>query len=82
MDNFRRSGSRLSPHQVPKVALRRQTAASVEPWLGSSTVQFRELTIPGVVEFTPKVYPDARGQFVAPFHEGAFLDATGHRLQV
>jgi dTDP-4-dehydrorhamnose 3,5-epimerase len=45
-------------------------------------VQFRELTIPGVVEFTPKVFPDARGQFVAPFHEGAFLDATGHRLHV
>ena len=43
---------------------------------------FRELTIPGVIEFTPKVFPDARGQFVAPFHQGAFLDATGHRLHV
>ena len=45
-------------------------------------MQFRELAIPGVVEFTPKVFPDARGQFVAPFHQASFLDATGHRLQV
>ncbi len=56
--------------------------ASAEPWLGWITVQFRELAIPGVIEFTPRVFPDARGQFVAPFHQGAFLDATGHRLHV
>jgi epimerase EvaD len=54
----------------------------VERWLGCNTVQFRELAIPGVIEFTPRVFPDARGQFVAPFQEGAFVDATGHRLQV
>jgi 5-epimerase len=45
-------------------------------------VQFRELAVPGVVEFTPKVFPDARGRFVAPFQESTFLDATGHRLHL
>jgi epimerase EvaD len=45
-------------------------------------VQFRELTVPGVVEFTPKIFPDARGRFVAPFQEPAFVDATGHRLHL
>jgi dTDP-4-dehydrorhamnose 3,5-epimerase len=45
-------------------------------------VQFRELAVPGVVEFTPKIFPDARGRFVAPFQQPAFVDATGHRLQL
>lgn len=45
-------------------------------------MQFRELAIPGVIEFTPGIFPDARGQFVAPFQEGSFVDATGHPLQV
>ncbi len=45
-------------------------------------MQFRELAVPGVIEFTPKVYPDARGRFVAPFQQPTFLDATGWRLQV
>jgi epimerase EvaD len=54
----------------------------VEHWLGCNIVQFRELAIPGVIEFTPKVFADARGQFVAPFQEGAFVAAIGHRLQV
>lgn len=45
-------------------------------------MQFRELTVPGVIEFTPKIYPDARGRFVAPFQQPVFLDATGCRLQV
>jgi 5-epimerase len=45
-------------------------------------VRFRELAVPGVVEFTPSVFPDARGRFVAPFQESAFLDATGHRLHL
>jgi 5-epimerase len=43
-------------------------------------VRFRELAIPGVIEFTPRVFPDARGQFVAPFEQSSFVDATGHRL--
>lgn len=45
-------------------------------------VQCRELTVPGVIEFSPAVYPDARGRFVAPFQAPAFLHATGRRLQV
>ncbi|HSL08814.1 MAG TPA: dTDP-4-dehydrorhamnose 3,5-epimerase family protein [Pseudonocardiaceae bacterium] len=45
-------------------------------------MQFRELTVPGVVEFTPKIFPDDRGRFVAPFQEPAFVDATGHPLHL
>jgi 5-epimerase len=45
-------------------------------------VRFRELAVPGVVEFIPQVFPDARGQFVAPFQESTFLDATGHPLHL
>jgi epimerase EvaD len=45
-------------------------------------VQFRELAVPGVVEFIPKIFPDARGRFVAPFQESTFVDATGHRLHL
>ncbi|MDQ2789649.1 MAG: dTDP-4-dehydrorhamnose 3,5-epimerase [Pseudonocardiales bacterium] len=45
-------------------------------------MQFRELAIPGVIEFTPRVFPDTRGQFVAPFEQSSFVDATGHRLQL
>lgn len=43
-------------------------------------MQFRELTVPGVIEFTPRIFPDARGRFVAPFQQSAFVAATGHRL--
>jgi 5-epimerase len=50
--------------------------------LGWGSVQFRELAVPGAIEFTPKVFPDARGLFVAPFQEPLFLDATGHRLHL
>ncbi|MGH3867528.1 MAG: dTDP-4-dehydrorhamnose 3,5-epimerase [Pseudonocardiaceae bacterium] len=45
-------------------------------------MQFRELAVPGVVEFTPKIFPDERGEFVAPFQESAFIKATGHRLHL
>lgn len=45
-------------------------------------MQFRELAVPGAVEFTPKIFPDTRGRFVAPFQEPAFVDAIGHRLHV
>jgi epimerase EvaD len=50
--------------------------------LGWAGVRFRELAIPGVIEFTPQVFPDARGQFVAPFQDTAFVRATGHRLRL
>lgn len=45
-------------------------------------MQFRELAVPGVVEFTPKIFPDARGRFVAPFQEPTFVAATGHRMHL
>ncbi len=45
-------------------------------------MQFRELAVPGAVEFVPKMFPDARGLFVAPYQEPAFVDATGHALHV
>jgi 5-epimerase len=45
-------------------------------------MQFRELAVPGVIEFTPKIFSDARGQFVAPFQESTFVDATGGRLHL
>ncbi|MDQ3762030.1 MAG: dTDP-4-dehydrorhamnose 3,5-epimerase family protein [Actinomycetota bacterium] len=45
-------------------------------------MQFRELTVPGVIEFIPTVFPDERGRFVAPFQESTFVDATGHRLHM
>jgi 5-epimerase len=45
-------------------------------------VQFCELAVPGVIEFTPQVFPDPRGEFVAPFQQSTFVDATGHRLQL
>lgn len=45
-------------------------------------MQFRELAVPGVIEFTPRVFPDARGWFVAPFQQSSFADATGHQLHL
>jgi 5-epimerase len=45
-------------------------------------VQFRQLDVPGVIEFTPAVFPDARGQLAAPFQQSSFADATGHQLQL
>lgn len=47
-----------------------------------SAVQSRELAVPGVVEFTPKIFSDARGQFIAPFQESTFVGATGRRLHL
>lgn len=45
-------------------------------------MRFRKLALPGVVEFTPTVFPDTRGRFVAPFQQSSFLEATGHQLHV
>ncbi|MFC6090208.1 dTDP-4-dehydrorhamnose 3,5-epimerase family protein [Saccharothrix lopnurensis] len=42
----------------------------------------RELKIPGAFEFTPSVFPDDRGLFVAPFQAEAFEEAVGHPLRV
>ncbi|MEU5694199.1 dTDP-4-dehydrorhamnose 3,5-epimerase family protein [Actinosynnema sp. NPDC020468] len=45
-------------------------------------MQARELKISGAFEFTPSVFPDDRGLFVAPFQEQAFAAAVGHPLKV
>lgn len=45
-------------------------------------MQARELKISGAFEFTPSVFPDDRGLFVAPFQEAVFSAAVGHSLRV
>lgn len=45
-------------------------------------MQVRELAVPGAVEFTPSVFPDDRGLFVAPFQEPACRAALGHSLHL
>ncbi|PWV57380.1 dTDP-4-dehydrorhamnose 3,5-epimerase family protein [Nocardiopsis sp. L17-MgMaSL7] len=40
----------------------------------------RPLAITGAHEFTPTVFPDERGLFLAPFQEPAFTQALGHPL--
>jgi dTDP-4-dehydrorhamnose 3,5-epimerase len=45
-------------------------------------MKWRKLAISGAVEFTPTVYPDPRGMFVAPFQEDAFVEAVGHPLRL
>lgn len=45
-------------------------------------MQVRELAVPGAVEFIPRIFPDARGLFVAPFQESAFVAALGHGLHL
>jgi dTDP-4-dehydrorhamnose 3,5-epimerase len=45
-------------------------------------MQVRELAVPDAYEFTPRVFPDSRGLFVAPFQEPAFQEAVGFPLRV
>ncbi len=45
-------------------------------------MEVRELAVPGVFEFTPRVFPDDRGLFVCPFEEESFLKAVGHPLRL
>jgi epimerase EvaD len=42
----------------------------------------RELAVRDVFEFTPRVFPDARGEFVAPYQEEHFVKAVGHPLRL
>jgi dTDP-4-dehydrorhamnose 3,5-epimerase len=42
----------------------------------------RELTVRDAYEFTPRIFPDDRGAFVAPFQDQAFLEAVGHPLRL
>jgi epimerase EvaD len=43
-------------------------------------MQVRELAVEGAFEFTPKVFPDARGLFLSPYQEAAFTEAVGSPL--
>lgn len=45
-------------------------------------MQARELKISGAFEFTPSVFPDDRGMFVAPYQEAAFAEAVGHPMKI
>jgi dTDP-4-dehydrorhamnose 3,5-epimerase len=45
-------------------------------------MEARELSIPGAFEFSPRVFPDSRGMFVAPFQESAFTKTVGYPLRV
>ncbi|GAB2982238.1 dTDP-4-dehydrorhamnose 3,5-epimerase family protein [Saccharothrix stipae] len=45
-------------------------------------MQARELKISGAFEFTPSVFPDDRGLFVAPYQEAVFAEVVGHPLRV
>jgi epimerase EvaD len=48
--------------------------------VASATMTARPLDVAGAYEFTPKVFADNRGLFVAPFQEPGFVAALGHRL--
>lgn len=48
----------------------------------SRAMQVRELAVPDVFEFTPKVFPDRRGTFVSPFQEEPFVEAVGHPMRL
>jgi dTDP-4-dehydrorhamnose 3,5-epimerase len=43
---------------------------------------FRELSIPGAWEITPKVHGDSRGSFFEWFTEQGFADMAGHRFDL
>jgi 5-epimerase len=45
-------------------------------------MQVRELAVRDAFEFTPRVFPDARGEFVAPYQEEPFVKAVGHPLRL
>jgi 5-epimerase len=45
-------------------------------------MQVRELAVRDAYEFTPTSFPDARGMFVAPFQESAFVATIGFPLRL
>lgn len=45
-------------------------------------MQVRELAVRDAFEFTPRVFPDARGEFVAPYQEEAFIKTVGYPLRL
>jgi len=46
----------------------------------TDTMRARPLTVPGVYEFTPRLFRDDRGSFQAPYQEPAFRAAVGRPL--
>ncbi len=45
-------------------------------------MEFRELTVPGAWEITPRQFGDPRGVFLEWFKLGPFADAAGHALEL
>jgi dTDP-4-dehydrorhamnose 3,5-epimerase len=45
-------------------------------------MRVRELAVRDAFEFTPRVFPDARGEFVSPYQEEPFVEAIGHPLRL
>jgi dTDP-4-dehydrorhamnose 3,5-epimerase len=45
-------------------------------------MQVRELAVRDAFEFVPRIFPDNRGLFVAPFQESALTEALGHPLRL
>ncbi|WP_298460460.1 dTDP-4-dehydrorhamnose 3,5-epimerase family protein [uncultured Cellulomonas sp.] len=45
-------------------------------------MEFRELSVPGAWEFTPRQFGDPRGVFLEWFKSGPFAEAAGHALDL
>lgn len=45
-------------------------------------MRYRELSVPGAFEITPKQFGDARGTFLEAFKAGPFADAVGHSFDL
>lgn len=45
-------------------------------------MQVRELNVLDAFEFTPRVFPDSRGEFVAPYQEEPFVKTVGYPLRL
>ncbi len=45
-------------------------------------MEYRELSVPGAWEITPRQFGDPRGVFLEWFKAGPFAEANGHRLQL
>ena len=45
-------------------------------------MEYRELTVPGAWEITPKQFGDPRGVFLEWFKSGPFVEAVGHPLDL
>ncbi|MBL0885016.1 dTDP-4-dehydrorhamnose 3,5-epimerase family protein [Myceligenerans indicum] len=45
-------------------------------------MQYRELSVPGAFEITPRQFGDARGLFLEAFKAGPFAEAAGHAFDL